>query len=102
MGVAANSVGIADVQAADDATTSQSPWQVVDKMTVDKIWSAVRVGFALNTHGDKQYIAYYNADRRMVVGMRLLSDDEFTKYILPSTSIRRGICTWRATCTPGR
>jgi hypothetical protein len=60
--------------------------QVVEKIVLDKIWSAVRVGFCLLRDGDRQYVAYYNADRRMVVGHRKLTDDKFTTYILPSES----------------
>jgi len=59
---------------------------VEEKIVVDKIWSAVSVGFALLTHGDRQYLAYYNADRRMVVAQRKLDEDMFEKFILPSES----------------
>jgi len=64
----------------------------LEKIVIDRTWSAVRVGFCLLTHGDRQYVAYYNAGRRMVVGMRKLSEKEFTKAILPSSSetYRRG------------
>ncbi len=61
-------------------------FEIKEKVVIDKIWSAVWVGFCLRTHGDKQYVAYYNADRRMVVGMRQLSEDRFTTAILPSRS----------------
>lgn len=61
-------------------------WRVADKIVLDKIWSAVGVGFCLLTHEDRQFVAYYNADRRMVVGMRKLSDDTFTKTVLSSKS----------------
>jgi len=60
--------------------------RVLEKIEVDEVWSAVSVGFALLTHGDRQYIAYYNADRRTVVGMRDLTDDAFTTHVLPSES----------------
>jgi hypothetical protein len=53
---------------------------------IDEIWSAVSVGFCLLTHEDLQYVAYYNSDRRMVVGMRSLSQSTFTTKVLPSES----------------
>jgi hypothetical protein len=59
---------------------------VAEKIILDKIWSAVPVGFCLLTHGDKQYVAYYNAERRTVVGMRTLTDAEFIRVVLPSES----------------
>lgn len=59
---------------------------VEESIVLDKVWSAVSVGFCLLTHGDRQYVAYYNADRRMVVAMRDLSEPSFTKKILPSES----------------
>jgi len=59
---------------------------IEEAIVIDKIWSAVSVRFCLLTHGNRQYVAYYNADRRMVVGMRELSEPSFTKKILPSES----------------
>lgn len=59
---------------------------VTEEIVIDKIWSAVKVGFALKTHGDIQYVAYYNENRRMVVGMRKLGDKSFKTLILPSES----------------
>lgn len=59
---------------------------IEESIWIDEIWSPTRVGFDLLTVGDLQYIAYYNADRRMVVGQRNLGDDEFSMTILPSKS----------------
>ncbi|MDT8390714.1 MAG: BNR repeat-containing protein [Lentisphaeria bacterium] len=59
---------------------------IEERVVLGKIWSAVSVGFCLLTHENRQYVAYYNADRRMVVGQRDLSDDSFTQMILPSES----------------
>lgn len=60
--------------------------RVVEKIVVGQIWPAVRVGFYLLTHGDRQYVAYYNADRRTVVATRKLDEDRFTEFVLPSKS----------------
>ncbi len=58
----------------------------IEKMiTIDSVWAGHPVGFCLYTHGERQYIAYYNANRNMVVGQRNLDDDEFDLYIMPVT-----------------
>lgn len=57
---------------------------VKETIVIDTVWSAVSVGYCLLTHGDVQYVAYYNADRRTVVGMRKLGDKTFAKVVLPS------------------
>ena len=59
---------------------------VVLKIGIDKVWAGHPVGFSLLTHRDRQYIAYYNAERNMVVGQRNLKDDQFSLFKLPSTS----------------
>lgn len=65
---------------------SETKSKVLEKINIDKIWSTVRVGFCLLTHGDKQFIAYYNNARRMVVGVRNLGDKKFNLSIIPSKS----------------
>jgi len=54
-------------------------------IAIDSVWSGHPVGFCLLTHGDRQYIAYYNASRNMVVGQRELSDDQFQLTVLSAT-----------------
>jgi len=53
---------------------------------IDSVWAGHPVGFCLLTSGDRQYIAYYNAERSMVVGQRNLNDDEFSLHLMPRTS----------------
>lgn len=61
--------------------------QVVQKIIpIDKVWAGQPVGFCLLTHKDRQYIAYYNAERNMVVGQRNLTDPAFSLTILPATT----------------
>lgn len=57
---------------------------VLEKVKVDKIWPGVPVRYCLLTHEDTQYVAYYDSNRKMAVGQRKLSDDKFTKTVLPS------------------
>jgi len=64
---------------------SQMKDSVVQVIEIDRIWSGHPVGFALLTHNNRQYIAYYNADRHMVVGQRDLRNDKFSLYVVPPT-----------------
>jgi hypothetical protein len=57
-----------------------------EAIKIDKVWAGHPVGFCLLTHGKRQYIAYYNANRNMVVGQRNLSEREFTLHVMPATS----------------
>lgn len=59
---------------------------IVETIKIDKVWAGHPVGFSLLTAGDRQYIAYYNANRNMVVGQRNITDKEFSLYVLPATS----------------
>lgn len=52
---------------------------------IDSVWASHPVGFCLLTHGERQYIAYYNASRNMVVGQRNLEDDLFSLHVMPAT-----------------
>ena len=54
-------------------------------LALDSVWSGHPVGFCLLTQDDRQYIAYYNASRNMVVGQRKLTDDHFSLYVMPET-----------------
>lgn len=68
----------------EDAT---APAPVVkEAVVVDSIWPAVPVRYCLLTHEQMQYVAYYNADRRMAVAQRKLGEDTFEKFVLPSES----------------
>ena len=59
---------------------------IVQTITIDSVWAGHPVGFCLYTHGNRQYIAYYNANRNTVVGQRNLDEDVFELHILPPTS----------------
>ncbi len=73
------------VNAAEQPEADRPP-VVLEAVDVDTIWSAVPVRFCLLTHGDMQYVAYYDSERRMAVVQRKLSEKAFRdKTILPST-----------------
>lgn len=59
---------------------------IVETIAIDSVWAGHPVGFSLLTHENRQYIAYYNASRNMVVGQRNLSDREFDLHLMPATS----------------
>ena len=44
----------------------------IHELDVAPVWSGHPVNFALLTHGDQQYVAYYAADRQMTVAQRTL------------------------------
>ncbi len=53
---------------------------------IDSVWSGHPVDFCLYTRENRQYIAYYNANRDMVVGQRNLDDKNFELYVMERTS----------------
>jgi hypothetical protein len=65
---------------------SKNKPEIVSITTIDKVWAGQPVGFSLLTHGNRQYIAYYNGERRMVVGQRNLSEEKFSLTVLPATT----------------
>lgn len=67
----------------DETDQFESIEQII---AIDSVWAGHPVGFCLYTHGDRQYIAYYNANRNMVVGQRNLNENNFQLHIMPPTS----------------
>ncbi|MDN5210744.1 BNR repeat-containing protein [Fulvivirgaceae bacterium BMA12] len=67
----------------DETNKTESIEQIIK---IDSVWAGHPVGFCLLTQKQHQYIAYYNAERNMVVGQRNLDEDDFSLYILPPTS----------------
>ena len=58
---------------------------LVQTIEIDQVWAGHPVGFCLLTEGKRQYIAYYNADRHMVVGQRNLNEDAFHLHVMDPT-----------------
>ena len=67
----------------DETAQSKS---IVQTIKIDSVWAGHPVGFSLYTNGKRQYIAYYNANRNMVVGQRDLTDDRFELHTMPVTT----------------
>lgn len=56
----------------------------VHVMQIDTVWAGHPVGFDFLTHGDIQFVAYYNAERHLTVASRKLGEDEWTRKTLDS------------------
>ena len=67
----------------DETAQSKS---IVHTIKIDSVWAGHPVGFSLYTHGKRQYVAYYNANRNMVVGQRDLTDDRFELHTMTATT----------------
>lgn len=69
--------------------------RIARKLDVLPVWSGHPVGFALLTHDQKQYVAFYDADRWMTVGERLLSEDHWRFTRLSDGGMRPGATSAR-------
>ncbi len=65
------------------AKTGQAP--TTKPIPVEPVWAAHPVGFCLLTHPPYQFVAYYDAQRRMSVAQRSLDSTNWTITRLPST-----------------
>jgi hypothetical protein len=54
-----------------------------DAIDVARVWAGHPVGFALLTQGDRQFVAFYDADRTMTVGQRRLDGTAWQFQKLP-------------------
>ncbi|NLV42436.1 MAG: hypothetical protein GXY15_14585 [Candidatus Hydrogenedentes bacterium] len=57
--------------------------EVLEEVPVAKVWAGHPVGFCLLTDAPRQYVAFYDADRWMTVGMRTLGEKAWTFARLP-------------------
>ncbi len=59
---------------SDPLPTAQA---TVNALDIEPVWSGHFVGFALLTHGNQQFAAYYDAHRRMSVAQRTVGRDSW-------------------------
>ena len=52
--------------------------EILSSIFIAAVWSGHPVGFDLLTHGEVQFIAFYDADRKITVGMRKLDEETWT------------------------
>ena len=58
--------------------------RIVERLPVQTVWAATPVGFALETAGNRQFVAFYDANRQMTVGQRTLDSKDWKFKKLPS------------------
>ena len=76
----------AGAEAPPAAAVPPPPEEKVEQvLDVAPVWSGHPVGFALLTHKDRQFVAFYDDQRRMTVGERKLGDTAFRFARLPET-----------------
>lgn len=51
--------------------------EILSTILISSVWSGHPVRFDLLTHGDRQFVAFYDAGRKMTVGQRTLDEDAF-------------------------
>ena len=59
---------------------------LVDTLDIAPAWSGHPVGFALLTHPPYQFVAFYDAERRLTVARRKLSERKWEFTLLPVTT----------------
>jgi hypothetical protein len=53
-------------------------YRILEKTEVRPVWAATPVGFALETVGNRQFVAFYDADRQMTIAQRTLPSSHWT------------------------
>lgn len=80
--VAFNCFGACCLGAEDKTPVGPTLERVLD---IAPVWSGHPVGFALLTEANRQYVAFYDAERRMTVASRSLDSDTWQMVRLPET-----------------
>ncbi|MDD2599742.1 MAG: BNR repeat-containing protein [Kiritimatiellae bacterium] len=71
--------------AATEAKPRPAPLFAVEKTwEIAEVPAAFPVGFCLLTKGERQFVAYYDAQHRMTVAARTLGSDQWQYKVLPS------------------
>lgn len=82
--VAAQAVDkVAKEQTSAPASATRSARKVVEAVDIAPVWAGHPVRFALLTHGEVQFVGFYDADRQMTVGRRALDSTEWELVRLP-------------------
>jgi hypothetical protein len=63
---------------------AQIVYKLAERIDVEPVWTGHPVGCALLTEGDRQFLAYYDAERNMTVAQRQLNDTVWTFKRLPT------------------
>ncbi|MFM7181378.1 MAG: BNR repeat-containing protein [Verrucomicrobiales bacterium] len=71
-------------KAKADCRASSPRYTLVESIDIAPVVSDFRVGFDLLTTSSHQFVAYYDAERRMTVSSRALDSKVWTHQVLPS------------------
>lgn len=63
--------------------------EILSSILISTVWSGHPVRFDLLTHKGHQYVAFYDADRKMTVGQRKLDEDTFQLVRLEGVWLER-------------
>ena len=66
------------------AAPATAELEVMERIEVAPVWSGHPVGFSVATEGDRQYVAFYDSERRMTVAARDLGSTDWTFQRLSS------------------
>lgn len=90
-GAAGASVSVGGASSTQSTTVTStgsggsSAGDIVEVVDIAEVWSGHPVEFSLVTRGDRQFVAFYDADRRMTVASRTLGEATWQTQPLPST-----------------
>ncbi len=59
--------------------------RIAEKVDIATVWAGHPVGFDLLTHEDRQFVAYYDHERRLTVASRTVGNPHWIRKVLPST-----------------
>jgi hypothetical protein len=63
--------------------TTNTELRETDGLAVGPVWAGTAASFDLYTHGEDQYVAYYDDERAVTVGQRRLGETDWTVARLP-------------------
>jgi hypothetical protein len=75
------------IEAKQSNTAKTTKLKVVTALDIAPAWSGLPVGIALLTQGKRQFIVFYDEQRRMTVASRMLNETKWSFFILPETVI---------------
>jgi BNR repeat-containing family member len=64
--------------------SNAATFQLVERLEVGPAWAGCPAGFALATHSNRQFIAYYDENREMTLAQRDLTSTSWQYKRLPS------------------
>ncbi len=69
---------------SESVTSAQTVISIKESLDISLVPSGFPVGFCLFTQGNRQYVAYYDAEHRMTVATRMLDQNRWQYRTLPT------------------